>query len=91
MEEWSPKINYPTYFKQCAPRFCTYNRKLLIDLSSTLALLLSLYGGLTTILRLVARFLATVIQKFKHGARNVMRNTSKLLLLPLLTKRSLDM
>jgi hypothetical protein len=80
IEEWAPETSYSAYFTQCAPRFCTYSRSRLIDLSSTLALFLSLYGGLTMILRLVAGFLATVAQKLKHGAGNVIRRTSKLLL-----------
>ncbi|CAF4033211.1 unnamed protein product [Adineta steineri] len=65
-KEWSTKINYTNYFSQCAPLVCTYSTIDSTNLSSILSLLISLYGGLTAILRLIAPLLITIIWKIRH-------------------------
>ncbi|CAF0945271.1 unnamed protein product [Adineta steineri] len=70
MEAWSPKINYSEYFHGCAPSRCTYTTTDYTDFSYAVILLISLYGGLTIILRLIAPFLINISLKFKRRLRN---------------------
>lgn len=53
IEEQFLKINYSTYFHQCSPVLCTYPKTMEINLSDGISLLLSLYTGLTILLRLI--------------------------------------
>ena len=59
IEEWSPTIDYSKYFSQCAPLNCKYTTASQTDFIYTIVLLLSLYGGLTIILRL---FVSLILQ-----------------------------
>ncbi|CAF3511919.1 unnamed protein product [Adineta steineri] len=70
IEEWSTNINYSKYFNECHPSVCTYTTTDRADISYTIALFISLYGGLVIILRLIASFLVNVSLKFKHRSRN---------------------
>ncbi|CAF4171623.1 unnamed protein product, partial [Adineta steineri] len=54
IEDWSSTINYSKYFTNCAPLLCTYSTTDLNSLSYTIIFLLSLYGGLTIMFRLIA-------------------------------------
>ncbi|CAF1388030.1 unnamed protein product [Adineta steineri] len=54
IEDWSPTINYSKYFTNCAPLQCTYTTTDQNSLSYTVIFLLSLYGGLTIMFRLIA-------------------------------------
>ncbi|CAF1238357.1 unnamed protein product [Adineta ricciae] len=51
---WSLNVDHPTYFHQCSPSTCTYTVKDQMNLSYTITLLISLYGGVIIILRFVA-------------------------------------
>ncbi|UJR34535.1 hypothetical protein I4U23_027312 [Adineta vaga] len=71
VEEWLTTINYSNYFIECAPTQCTYTETNQTNFSHTITLLLlSLYGGLTIILRLIAVFLVHILSKFKHRTIN---------------------
>ncbi|CAF1046530.1 unnamed protein product [Adineta ricciae] len=73
IDQWSTKINYSSYFEQCAPSLCTYSTTDPINFSYSVTLLLSLYGGLTAILRLVAPFLINIVVKLKrHSVKSVL-------------------
>ncbi|CAF4151516.1 unnamed protein product, partial [Adineta steineri] len=54
IEDWSSTINYSEYFTNCAPLLCTYSTTDQNSLSYTIIFLLSLYGGLTIMFRLIA-------------------------------------
>ncbi|CAF0878329.1 unnamed protein product [Adineta steineri] len=69
IEAWSPKTNYSEYFHECAPSRCTYTTTDYTDFSYAVILLISLYGGLTIILRLIAPFLINISLKFKRRLR----------------------
>ena len=67
---WSTNINYSQYVAQCAPSFCTYSFKEQSNISYTITLLISLYGGLTLILRSLAAYLVKTVWKVKHSLTN---------------------
>ncbi|CAF0990012.1 unnamed protein product [Adineta steineri] len=81
IEQNSTKINYTNYFNQCAPLVCTYSTIDSINLSSILSLLISLYGGLTAILRLIAPLLITIIWKIRHRPIKITINYGSILCL----------
>ncbi|CAF1265964.1 unnamed protein product [Adineta ricciae] len=51
VEQWSTDINYSKYFTACASKSCTYTQIIQINYSYTITLFISLYGGLTILLR----------------------------------------
>ena len=63
IEEWSPTIDYSKYFSQCAPLNCKYTTTSQTDFIYTIVFLLSLYGGLTIILRLFASLILQISLK----------------------------
>ena len=67
-------MNYVDYFEQCAALFCTYTVTNQINFSNLLALLLSIYGGLTAILRLAAPVTVILVAKLKHRSLNAVAN-----------------
>ncbi|CAF1550521.1 unnamed protein product [Adineta steineri] len=70
VENLSIQINYSNYFNECALSTCTYTIISRANFSDTIALLLSLYGGLTIILRLIVPLLINLLSKFKQRSRN---------------------
>ncbi|CAF1085874.1 unnamed protein product [Adineta steineri] len=76
IEKWSTKINYSDYFSRCAPTVCTYTKKDYTNLSHIITLLLSLYGGLTIILRVMIGFLIKIYSKIKHRSLNTNNNNN---------------
>jgi len=70
IEEWPTKMNYLQYFDECAPSSCTYKAADKTNFSYAITLLISLYGGLIIILRLITPFLVKVWLKLKCHRRN---------------------
>ncbi|CAF0935223.1 unnamed protein product [Adineta steineri] len=85
IEAWLPKTNYSEYFHECAPSRCTYTTTDYTDFSYAVILLISLYGGLTIILRLIAPFLINISLKFKRRLRNTTVDSGSFLVLLLFT------
>ncbi|CAF3326085.1 unnamed protein product [Rotaria sp. Silwood2] len=54
VEEWTPLVFYENYFHTCAPTICSYTYAKRANLLYILTTLISLYGGLTISLRLLA-------------------------------------
>ncbi|UJR19904.1 hypothetical protein I4U23_023036 [Adineta vaga] len=71
VNEWSTKINYSKYFDECAPSFCTYTTANPMNFSFALALLISLYGGLTLVFRLIALTFVKIPLKWQTKTANV--------------------
>ncbi|CAF1172455.1 unnamed protein product [Adineta steineri] len=88
IEEWSTNINYSKYFNECHPSVCTYTTTDRADISYTIALFISLYGGLVIILRLIASFLVNVSLKFKHRSRNTSVHFGSFIIILLFTSLS---
>ena len=76
MEEWTPNIDYQKYFDQCAPKLCTYIDASYTSMSYTVTLLLSLYGGLIIILRLLAVSLVNIMFILKRRLANSTTTTN---------------
>ncbi|CAF1199869.1 unnamed protein product [Adineta ricciae] len=66
VEEWSTEINYFTYFLKCSSKFCTYTETNQANVAYTITLLISLYGGLTIILRLISNYLINISLKVER-------------------------
>lgn len=75
IETWSTNVSYQHYFGECAPQSCTYIDTSYISLSYTATLLISLYGGIIIILRLVVVSLVNLFFIFKRRPGN-MTNTA---------------
>ncbi|CAF1477595.1 unnamed protein product [Adineta ricciae] len=59
-------ITYSTYFQQCSPSFCTYTTTDESNISYTITLFVSLYGGLVLIFRFIASFSIKILFKLKY-------------------------
>ena len=69
-ENVSIEINYSKYFDECAPLNCTYTKTSQTNFLNAITLLVSLYGGLTIILRLIAPLFISLSFKFQHRSQN---------------------
>ena len=80
VEDWSPIIDYSSYFNRCSPSMCTYTIIGRTNLLSAVTLFISLYGGLTIILRLIASYSLDIIFHLKKPAnqrRKTLLTTAK--------------
>ena len=77
VEEWSAEMNYSKYFDDCSPSLCTYTTTDRTNLSYAITLMISLYGGLIILLRLISPFLIHLFFKIKYFSRNTTPNLSK--------------
>ncbi|CAF1134851.1 unnamed protein product [Adineta ricciae] len=77
IENWLLNMNYSTYFNQCSPSTCSYSTKIRSNFSSAFTLLISLYGGLIIIFRLIVSFLIDSLFKYKYSQMNTNENTFK--------------
>jgi hypothetical protein len=57
IENWSTTINYLSYFDHCLPSLCSYRYIQKINSFYTITLLLSLYGGLSVVLKWICPLL----------------------------------
>ena len=71
IDQWSIEVNYSKYFSECAPSSCTYTTTNYNSIYYAITLLLSLYGGLIVILRLIAPLLVNVLLKLKCRQINI--------------------
>jgi uncharacterized membrane protein len=53
VEQWSPNISYRNYFDICAPKQCDYRQIQSARIIDVIIILISLYGGLSIVLRLI--------------------------------------
>ena len=70
VENWFIAINYTNYFEQCASAFCTYIIVDTTNFSYAVTFILSIYGGLTVLLRLISYNLLRLVMKNQRRARN---------------------
>ena len=62
--------NYSSYFEQCRPASCFYSRKQYSSFLHIFTSLLSLYGGLSVVLRFIIPNLVTIwVKRFMHRFR----------------------
>ncbi len=64
---WSISINHHRYFEQCLPKSCSYTYKENANILYAFTKLLSLYGGLTIVLRFITlKIVIIVMRKRRH-------------------------
>ena len=61
IDEWKTNIDYNNYYATCAPATCTYTLSQRLDLIYIVTTIISAFGGLTVILRLLVPFVAYLI------------------------------
>ncbi|CAF0904771.1 unnamed protein product [Adineta steineri] len=88
IDEWSININYSKYYDECAPTSCTYTIIDQINFSDAFTLLISIYGGLIILLRLITPFLVNMSMKFNCCSRNGGVHLCSLLVLIIFTSLS---
>ena len=71
IEEWSSNVSYSTFFIQCKPLLCSYSVSQRKDILRITAILLGIYGGLTTILRFVTPSLITIFEKIRQKFQGI--------------------
>ncbi|CAF1531411.1 unnamed protein product [Adineta ricciae] len=77
IQNWSSEVNYIKYFDQCSPSSCTYSITDRTELSYAITLLISLYGGLIIILRLIASFTIDILVKWKSCSKKRNENSEQ--------------
>ncbi|CAF1309564.1 unnamed protein product, partial [Adineta ricciae] len=62
IEQWNPFFSYKKFYQSCLPKYCTYlKRTRTKDALEVTIVLISLVGGLTVSLRIVALYLVKII------------------------------
>lgn len=69
VEEWHTSISYPSFYNVCDPKYCTYVDEKHNDVLTIITRILSFYGGLTTVLRLIVPSLIKLILKIRNRRR----------------------
>ena len=68
--QWSTRVGYDEYVEKCAPLSCTYQTTEATNFSEALTLLISLYGGLIMVFRLVVPYLVSIAFRISRSVRN---------------------
>ncbi|CAF3904501.1 unnamed protein product [Adineta steineri] len=62
IEEWNPSPSYPSFYKSCAPIYCTYSQKIRTEnFSGVVIKLIATIGGIMALLRIVTPYLIKFI------------------------------
>ncbi|CAF1401105.1 unnamed protein product [Adineta ricciae] len=70
INEWLTNANYSIYFETCAPAYCTYSATQQTKFFGALTLIISLYGGLILIYRLLTPSIIEIVMKVKNRSTN---------------------
>lgn len=71
IDQWLTQINYSKYYNSCDPSSCRHTKTNQIDLSHSISLFISLYGGIIMILRIISPFLINLSIKLKYCSSNI--------------------
>ena len=67
VENWSKNVSYESYYAGCAPQYCTYSVTQRRNIVFIITILLGLFGGLNTALKLLAPiFIRSIGSLFSH-------------------------
>ena len=69
IESWTRSISYQKFFDACQPNYCIYSYRYRFDLLEVLATFISVYGGLSSGLRLVTPRLVRIGEKIRTRRR----------------------
>jgi hypothetical protein len=76
IDSWSSEISYPHYFNACQPLHCTYVFTQRLDVTRVATTFLSVFGGLSTILRFVTPHLIRTLKKLSNRFRRTPPRTT---------------
>lgn len=76
--DWSISINHSQYFDECSPQSCSFTSNENTNILYTIMTMLSLYKGLTMVLRFVSSKIIVIILR-RHHQRVSDRSESKLI------------
>ncbi|UJR18319.1 hypothetical protein I4U23_005221 [Adineta vaga] len=77
VRNWSTVIDYKKYFYECSPSLCTYSMIDRTELYYAITLFISLYGGLTIILHLIASCSIDIFMKWKFYSKKQNKQSIK--------------
>lgn len=63
VESWNTSVSFEKYYSACAPQRCTYSYDKQANFVFLLTTLVSLFGGLTVVLRIISPFLILIFFK----------------------------
>lgn len=73
VEQWEPLLSFADYFQACAPSECSYSKEERRDLMSVFTILFSVFGGLSSLLRLFCPIIIRLFFRFMNKmARGMM-------------------
>ena len=75
IDSWSIAISYPHYFDACQPLHCTYVFTQRLDITRAATTFLSVFGGLSTILRFGTPHLIRSLKRLYGGLRGTLSRT----------------
>ncbi|CAF1529656.1 unnamed protein product [Adineta ricciae] len=71
IEEWNPLYFYNQYYAQCQPSFCSYTREEKLSFIDIITKLISIYGGLSLILKIFLPLLINTIRRKSQETKKV--------------------
>ena len=72
VDQWQKNTSYESYYDQCQPTLCTHSYIQNFDAFYTVATIVGLYGGLTTLLKLIVPlFMHVMIRLFRRRGTQV--------------------
>jgi hypothetical protein len=76
IDSWSSEISYPHYFNACQPLHCTYVFTRRLDITRAATTFLSVFGGLSTILRFITPHLFHMVKTLFNRFRRTLPRTT---------------
>ena len=67
LEEWLINPNYEAHFRACAPTACTYTTTTRAEIIYVVSIIISFFGGLVVVFRLLVSVLVRVVYRIKMG------------------------
>jgi hypothetical protein len=71
IESWSSNVSYERFFNSCAPSHCTYKYYYRFDALELLTTFLSVYAGLSLVIRFMVPYFVNLIKKIRNRFRVV--------------------
>ena len=73
IESWISNVSFERFFNSCAPSFCTYKYHYRFDALELLTTFLSIYSGVSIVIRFIVPYVISMIKKIRHRVRVVPR------------------
>ena len=69
INRWMAKVSYAGFFQGCAPEKCSYTRHYRFDTLELITTFLSVFGGLSAVLRFLVPLVINVINRIRRSHR----------------------